>query len=204
MKKKIVWSLLAAGLSWPAITPMAAAMGDPEAGKTKFYTCQGCHGVAGYTNAYPAYHVPRLGGQYADYVVSALKAYQAGQRKHGSMLGNTTPLTERDMQDIAAYVSKFRGMNASLPTTGNVAAGKGKAAACGSCHGEDGNSQDSNFPRLAGQYESYLVKALEDYKSGVRANPMMSSFAAALSEQDMKDIAAYYASQKKGLTMAED
>jgi cytochrome c553 len=204
MKKKILWSLLAAGLSWSAIAPVADAAGDPEAGKKKFYTCEGCHGVEGYTNAYPAYHVPRLGGQYASYVISALKAYQAGQRKHGSMLGNTVSLTEQDMQDIAAFVSKFRGMNSSLPTTGNVTAGKEKAAACGSCHGEDGNSQDPNFPRLAGQYESYLVKALEDYKSGSRKNPMMSGFAAGLSEQDMKDIAAYYASRKKGLTMAQD
>lgn len=204
MKKKILWSLLAAGLSWSVIVPVADAAGDPEVGKKKFYTCEGCHGVEGYTNAYPAYHVPRLGGQYANYVISALKAYQAGQRKHGSMLGNTAPLTEQDMQDIAAFVSKFRGMNSSLPTTGNITAGKEKAAACGSCHGEDGNSQDPNFPRLAGQYESYLVKALEDYKSGSRKNPMMGGFAAGLSEQDMKDIAAYYASRKKGLTMAQD
>jgi cytochrome c553 len=60
------------------------------------------------------------------------------------------------------------------------------------------------FPRLAGQYESYLLRALHDYKSGARANPMMMGFASTLSEQDMKDVAAFYSSQKKGLTIPQD
>lgn len=204
MKKNVLWSLLIAGLSWSAIVPVADAAGDPEAGKKKYYTCEGCHGVEGSTNAYPTYHVPRLGGQHADYVVAALKAYQDGERKHSSMHGNAATMTEQDMDDIAAFVSKFRGLNVNLPVTGNAAAGKEKAAACGGCHAEDGNSENAMFPRLAGQYESYLVKALSDYKSGKRNNPMMSGFAATLSEQDIKDIAAYYASQKKGLAMAQD
>jgi cytochrome c553 len=204
MKKNVLCSLLAAGLLGSAIAPVADAAGDPEAGKKKYYTCEGCHGVEGATNAYPTYHVPRLGGQHADYVVSALEAYQSGGRKHPSMLGNAATMSEQDMQDIAAFVSKFRGVNVNLPVTGNAAAGKDKAAACGGCHGEDGNNDTPMFPRLAGQYESYLVKALEDYKSGKRDNPMMAGFAASLSAQDIKEIAAYYASQKKGLAMAQD
>ncbi len=204
MKKNVLWSLLAAGLFCSSIIPVANAAGDPEAGKKKYYTCEGCHGVEGATNAYPTYHVPRLGGQHADYVVSALKTYQDGERKHSSMLGNTVTMSDQDMQDIAAFVSKFKGLNVNLPVTGNAAAGKEKAAACGGCHGEDGNNDTPMFPRLAGQYESYLVKALQDYKAGKRNNPMMAGFAASLSEQDMKEIAAYYASQKKGLAMARD
>ena len=204
MKNKIVWSLLVASLAWLAGMGAATAEGDPDAGKKKFYTCVGCHGVPGYTNVYPTYHVPRLGGQHAAYVVSALKAYQTDQRKHLTMHGNSANLTEQDLQDIAAFVSKFRGLNVSLPVTVNVEAGKQKAAACASCHGEDGNGGDGNFPRLAGQYESYIVKALEDYKSGARNNPIMAGFASGLSAKDMKDIAAYYASQSRGLTLAED
>lgn len=180
------------------------AAGDVEAGKKKFYTCQGCHSVPGYTNTYPTYHVPRIGGQHADYVVAALNAYREQERKHGSMKGNVDNLSEQDMEDIAAYVSKFRGMNSTLPITGNPQAGKNKAASCASCHGEDGNSENSMFPRLAGQYESYLVRALSEYKSGARSNPMMMGFASTLSEEDMKDVAAYYASQKKGLTVPAD
>ena len=204
MKKKVVCSLLLAGLSWTAYVPTAVAAGDAEEGKKKFYTCVGCHGVAGYTNAYPTYHVPRLGGQHADYIVSALKAYKSGERKHPSMVSNSTSLSDDDMADVGAYLSKFRGMNSSLPTTGNAGAGKQKAAACGYCHGEDGNSMAPNFPRLAGQYESYVVKALEDYKSGARNNGMMAGFAAGLSEADMKDIGTYYASQNKGLANTAD
>lgn len=204
MKNKVYLSLLALGLSWFAIAPMAEAAGDAEAGKKKFYTCVGCHAVESYTNAYPSYHVPRLGGQHPNYVVSSLKAYQASQRKHPSMLGNSVSLSEQDMQDIAAYVGKFRGLGVKLAITGDVAEGKRKAEACASCHGEDGNSTDGNFPRLAGQYESYLIKALEDYQSGARNNPMMAGFAASLSEEDIKNVAAYYASQKKGLTIPKD
>jgi cytochrome c553 len=81
----------------------------------------------------------------------------------------------------------------------NPEAGQEKSVVCQSCHGPDGNSTDPQFPRLAGQYEDYLARALSDYKSGVRRNPIMSGFAAALSEQDIADLAAYYARQKKGV-----
>lgn len=184
--------------------PASQAAGDAEQGKKKFYTCEGCHAVAGYTNAYPTYHVPRLGGQHADYVVAALKAYNDDERKHGSMKGNVVNLSDQDMADIAAYVSKFRGMNSALPVTGDTQAGKTKAAMCASCHGEDGNSDNEMFPRLAGQYESYLIRSLHEYKAGRRTNPMMSGFAMALSETDIQDIAAFYASQRKGLTLPLD
>lgn len=204
MKNKVYLSLLAMGLSWFAIAPAVNAAGDVEAGKKKFYTCVGCHGIETSGNAYPSYHVPRIGGQHPNYVASSLKAYQDKQRQHPSMLGNAASMSDQDMQDIAAYVGKFRGLGVKLAITGNPAAGKEKAATCGSCHGEDGNSMDPNFPRLAGQYESYLVKALEDYQSGARNNPMMAGFAATLSEEDIKDVAAYYASQKKGLTIPKD
>jgi len=204
MKTNSLWSLMAAGLAGALIVSSVDAAGDPEAGKTKFYTCEGCHAVAGYTNVYPTYHVPRVGGQHADYVVSALKAYRSGQRKHGSMLGNAANMSDRDIEDIAAYVSRFRSINVNLPVTGNVAVGQGKAESCGGCHGEDGNTTDPNFPRLAGQHESYLIKALQDYKSGARKNPIMNGIAEGLSEEDMKDISAYYASQKKGLTIVQD
>ncbi len=86
---------------------------------------------------------------------------------------------------------------------GNPAAGKQKAAKCAGCHGPDGNSVSPNFPRLAGQYEDYLIQALEAYKSGARTNPIMKGMAAPLSEQDIEDLAAYF-SQQKGLTSPEE
>jgi cytochrome c553 len=78
---------------------------------------------------------------------------------------------------------------------GDPVRGQEKAAVCEACHGKDGHSIDPNYPNLGGQHFSYLVKALSDYRSGDRSNAIMSSFAANLSNQDIEDLAAWYASQ---------
>lgn len=78
---------------------------------------------------------------------------------------------------------------------GSADAGKGKAAVCGACHGTDGNSASPQFPKLAGQNAPYIAAQLANFKSGKRQNPIMSGQAASLSEQDMQDLAAYFASQ---------
>ncbi|MBI5040300.1 MAG: cytochrome c [Gammaproteobacteria bacterium] len=84
-------------------TASAFAAGDAEAGRSKAFTCMGCHGVPSYTNAYPTYHVPKLGGQHAQYLVSALQSYKSGQRSHGTMRAQAANLSDQDMEDIAAY-----------------------------------------------------------------------------------------------------
>lgn len=80
--------------------------GDPEAGRIKASTCMGCHGIPDYKTVYPTYHVPKLGGQHADYIRSALKAYKAGKRNHPTMDGQAESLSEQDIADIAAYLSQ--------------------------------------------------------------------------------------------------
>lgn len=87
---------------------------------------------------------------------------------------------------------------------GDVATGQGKAAVCGACHGADGNSTDPQYPKLAGQHESYIVLQLKSFKSGKRQNAIMMAMSASLSEQDMHDIGAYYASQKSVSGVADD
>jgi cytochrome c553 len=77
---------------------------------------------------------------------------------------------------------------------GNAAAGKEKSQACVACHGESGMSAVATFPNIAGQYEDYLYFSLQSYKSGSRNNAIMSGIVAALNEQDMKNLAAYYSS----------
>ena len=78
----------------------------------------------------------------------------------------------------------------------DIEAGKKKASeGCAACHGADGNSPAPNFPTLAGQHADYLEKALNDYKSGARKNPIMAGMSAALSKQDVENLAAYYATQ---------
>ena len=86
-----------------AASAPALAAGDAVAGKTKAYTCLGCHGIADYKNVYPTYHVPKLAGQNAEYIVLALKAYASGERTHDTMHAHAASLSEQDKQDIAAY-----------------------------------------------------------------------------------------------------
>ena len=77
---------------------------------------------------------------------------------------------------------------------GDPAAGKVKAAACAACHGENGVSPQPIYPHIGGQYANYLLHSLKAYKSGERQNAIMQGMVAALSEQDMEDLAAYFAS----------
>lgn len=87
----------------------AFGQGDPEAGENKAYTCTGCHGIPGYMNVYPTYHVPKLGGQSEAYIVAALQAYAEGKRTHPTMEAQAGSLSERDIQDIAAYFASLGG-----------------------------------------------------------------------------------------------
>jgi cytochrome c553 len=89
------------------------------------------------------------------------------------------------------------GFCAQAHAAGDAASGKQKSQACAACHGADGNTPPSpDFPRLAGQHYDYLLKALRDYKSGLRKNPIMAGQVGALSAQDLADLAAYFSSQK--------
>ena len=91
---------------------------------------------------------------------------------------------------MAAAVAATQAMAA-----GDAEAGKAKAAPCAACHGQDGNKTlTGTYPKLAGQGEEYLVKQLENFKSGTRENAVMQGQVAGMSEQDMQDVAAYYAS----------
>ena len=85
----------------------------------------------------------------------------------------------------------------SVFAKGNVVEGRKKVEqVCQSCHGTDGQGIDDTYPKLAGQFADYMVKALADYKSGERKNAIMSGFAASLTEKDMENVAAYYAGLK--------
>lgn len=85
----------------------------------------------------------------------------------------------------------------SAQAAGDVAAGQAKAAACAGCHGANGNSANAAFPSLAGQHANYIAKQLRDYKSGARVNALMVGMVAPLTEEDMVNLGAYYASQAR-------
>ncbi|MEG0967966.1 MAG: c-type cytochrome, partial [Pseudomonas sp.] len=93
--------------------------------------------------------------------------------------------------------------NAAEPIKGDAAAGQAKTAVCGACHNPDGNSLAPNFPKLAGQGEKYLEKQLHDIKSGKRTVLEMTGMLTAFNEQDLADIAAYFASQKGSVGAAD-
>ncbi|HEY0179605.1 MAG TPA: cytochrome c [Dokdonella sp.] len=83
---------------------------------------------------------------------------------------------------------------------GDIEAGKAKAVVCQACHGADGNAVDPQYPRLAGQYHDYLERALHEYKTGERKNPIMAGFVTTLSDQDIENLAAYFSSLPSKLT----
>ena len=176
----------------------AFAEGDAARGANLTDTCKGCHFIPDYKNSYPVYKVPKIGGQNAEFVVAALKAYASGERKHDTMTAQAATLSDQDMLDVATYLASL-----GAPRTGDASGPvSDKIATCAACHGDRGISAMGMYPNLAGQHHSYLEKALHAYRDGSRKNPIMSGFAAALSDEDIKAIALYFSSQKGLFTPA--
>lgn len=217
--KKIIFSLL---LTVGAISTANAVQGDAAAGKEKAAMCGACHGATGVTPN-PLY--PDLAGQKDQYLVKQLADFKSGARTDMMMAPMAANLSEQDMADLAAYFSSQKrasekvaapAESAATPATaaavaskveivtstpakaiyaGDVKAGQEKSVMCASCHGTDGNSVVPMYPKLAGQSANYTAKQLADFKSGERKDPVMAGMVAALSEQDMNDLAAYFAVQ---------
>ena len=94
-------------LALAAAALCANAAGDAAAGKNKVFQCQGCHGITDWKTAFPeVYRVPKLGGQKANYLVAALKAYKSGERDFATMRAIAAPLSDQDMQALANYYAE--------------------------------------------------------------------------------------------------
>ena len=170
----------------------AAATGNASRGKQLAYTCLGCHGSANYENAYPMYRVPKLWGQHQDYIVSALQGYRNGDRAHATMHAQASSMTDQDMLDIAAFLANAP---AAAPAAAPVGTPPAAAQVCVACHGNDGVGIASMYPSLAGQYDDYLRRALNEYRKGGRKNAVMANFASQLKDADIEQLAAYYSHQ---------
>lgn len=112
------------------------------------------------------------------------------------------------MKKISLITAAVLLLNINLTSAeiiGDAKKGKTLSATCAACHGIDGNSPNAQWPKLAGQHLNYIVKQLQDFKSGARENAIMNGMAATLSEQDMYDLASYYSSEaiKGGTTKAD-
>ena len=170
--------------------------GNVQQGRVIGYTCLGCHGIRGYRAAYPNYAVPRLRGQSVQYLIAALKEYRSGARAFPTMHLQAQSLTDQDIADVAAYLAGKPVAGAKPVAASEVPKA---AAVCTSCHGSDGIGVAPMYPTLAGQHESYLIRALREYQSGYRKNPIMSSMAASLSPADIRIVAAYFSHLTPGL-----
>ena len=94
----------------PQAAPPAAAApaGNFDNGRVLAYTCQGCHGITGYKNAYPSYRVPKIGGQTQQYLTQALTEYRQGKRRHPTMQAQSMSFSEQEIADLAVYLSTVK------------------------------------------------------------------------------------------------
>ena len=182
-----------------------AKPGDTAAAQKKVAMCIGCHSIPGYQSSFPEIHkVPMISGQTAKYIVSALQAYQKGDRKHPTMKGIAASLTEQDMVDIAAY---YEASGKNLPPTPARQAGQASAEIeallkrgnCISCHGENLNKPiDGSYPKLAGQHGDYLYVAMKSYQIEKnpqigRSNAIMATQAKMFTHAELKQLSTYIA-----------
>ena len=175
-----------------ALAMSNAGAADVAKGKVLAYTCHGCHGVPDYKNAFPNYSVPKLGGQNAQYLVTALNGYATGERTHQTMHSQAATLSDQDRADIAAYlqsevVPPGKQVVGTPPPVTNT---------CVACHGSNGaKTIGPEYPILASQYPDYLVQALREYKQGKRKNPIMAGIIAGVEEKDFEAIAEFFGRQ---------
>ena len=180
--------------------------GDIKAGERKISMCIGCHGIAGYQASFPEiYKVPKISGQGAKYIASALNAYKKGDRKHPSMRGIADNLSDQDIADIGAYY-EAHGKVEGAQDLGKAPDGNAKAAAlvakgaCVSCHGDSFSKPiDPSYPKIAGQHADYLFVALKSYKTEGnatwgRSNGIIGGVAKQFSNAELKELAVYVSS----------
>jgi cytochrome c553 len=190
-----------AGLALAAAGPTLAANpsfhpADAARGKTLATVCLTCHGIEGKQAGAPPFHVPKLAGQRAEVIFQALRDYKSGVRTSDVMGPMAAPLSPQDMRDLGEYLSSG-GPQKPPQTAGETSWAHDKVHAdCTACHGESGMGVMPAIPVLTGQYEDYLLHALNAYRSGGRRNPTMAPIAGTLSPREVGLLAAYFAAQK--------
>lgn len=179
-------------------------VGKAAAGAKKNALCVGCHGIQGYHSSFPEVHqVPKLSGQNAPYLSTALLAYQSGERKHPSMRSLAASLSQQDIADLAAYYAASAARS-NLPAAADQ--GTPKAAellakgGCVACHGANlSQPMAPTYPKLAGQHADYLYVALRSYKTNDkpfigRSHALMAGVTRQFSNAELKVLADYIGS----------
>ena len=203
MSKQIIATVasvfaLAAGVS--SVHAPDNPAGDVASGQKKAAMCIGCHGIPGYRASFPEIHqVPMISGQGAKYIASALQAYKKGERKHPTMRGIASSLSDQDIADVSAFYASHQApaAAAAAPAPSAAVAELLKKGNCASCHGEGLNKPiDGSYPTLAGQHADYLYVALKAYKTENnanigRGNAIMGGMAKPFSNAELKSLADY-------------
>jgi cytochrome c553 len=183
-----------ASLPVPAAAPATPVGIAPyERGKASAAACDGCHGADG--NSTTA-GTPNLAGQQPIYLLAALAEYHRGDRSPPALQEMLRRADAVELESLALYFASQTPATRTLPATvGDPAAGQVLALRCTGCHGWHGVSEDAVTPMLAGQDSTYLVKALGGYGKS-RHHASMERQLGPLGENEIRDIAAYFASQK--------
>lgn len=194
------WLVFAAVFSLAGSLTQAQAAGDAAAGKIKSANCAGCHGADG-NGANPEW--PGLAGQGAGYLAKELHDFKDGKRENATMAPMAAPLTDEDIQDLAAYFSsqtpKAGAADEALVELGEKIYRGGNAssgvAACAGCHAPNGaGNPAAKFPALSGQHAKYVENQLNAFKSGSRSNDagkMMRSIAGKMTEKEIQAVSSY-------------
>jgi cytochrome c553 len=194
MRKALVGLMLAGAI---VIGGPGARAADVAAGKAKAAeVCGACHGENGISQTE---NIPSLAGQLDQYIQWQLVYFRAGSRKNEQMQPVVEQLNNEDIRNLGAYFASLAPPKAAQPDDSPDLSAKGKQAAvgrrCASCH-TDSFAGTKAVARIAGQREEYLVKALHDYKTGVRSGggqAAMADVAYPLNEEEITALAHYLA-----------
>lgn len=197
MKKSFIAGVICFAAS--VLVPAYGA-GDSEAGKTKSATCAACHGANGESMVA---EYPNLAGQGAGYMVKQLREFKDGTRVNTLMSPMAMPLTEQDMEDLAAFYSGLPA-KAGVASEENLKLGENiyrggitsaKIPACTGCHAPNGaGNPTANYPSLTGQNSAYIASTLKEFRSGARANDpnsMMRMLAHRMSDAEIEAVSNY-------------
>ena len=178
--------LVALFVSGPSLAQDMA--GDPEVGhELAGMMCQTCHGLDG-SKGGPS--TPRIGGQPATYLAAQLRAFRSGERENEVMNAMAKNLKDEQIEDMAAWYASHTGTPV-LPEGYSTAAAPEE---CFGCHGADGIARGQDVPNLAGQNWMYLYSQLEAFHSGERESEVMTAIAQRLSNEELVEVAKWYAS----------